>query len=168
MSDIQIGINPANVRTAAEGSEFKVGTIASVSDPISGTVRDYIYVTSTAGITDAGYVAYIDPLTFTATMTTTANVATAPKIGYPLGVAQAVVPALGFGWVQTYGPVNIRTGAAVAAGAAVSSFTSAGTVNTGITTAAAKFSGIAITTTAAGAQLTTAFLSYPVVANINL
>lgn len=166
--DIIMGINPTSVRASTEIPEFKVGTLGSVSDVITGTVKDFMYVKSTAGITDVGYVAVVNPLLFDASMVTSTNGAAGAGVGYPVGVAQAPIPAGGWGWIQIYGSCQVRCSAATAIGTQLNTTATAGALSTTATAATtSKIGGITATTLTGGAGTTTGYLTYPTVANVN-
>lgn len=162
MTDIIIGITPTNVRTQTEGPEFKVGTLGSTSDPVTGTVRDYIYVQASAANTDVGYLMVVNPLTFSATMLTSTNGLV--NVGFPVGSPVAIIPTNGYGWLQIYGPGSGRMSAATAVGSQLNTTATAGALSSTLTaTTTAQVSGIGIMTLTGGAATTAVWLNYPTV-----
>lgn len=158
MADIEIGLNVTNVRTQAEGPEFKVGTVAGTTDPATGAFREYVYVNSVAGVTDAGYVCALG-VASDATMLTTTNAAAGTFDGARLGVGVAAIAANGYGWVQIYGPCVVRCAAAAAIYTRLHTTATAGALDDAVTTS--RVNGLVITTAAGGAATVAGFANYP-------
>lgn len=159
MTDIIIGLNASQTRAAADGPEFKVGTCASASDPITSAVRDYVYCFSAAG-TAAGGACAIDENTQAVQLTTT-NAAAGTYDGTRIGVAVAAIPAGGWGWVQIYGPCLLSVAASCVKYTRLFTTAGAGVLDDAAT--ASRINGLVLTATATTAGVYAAFANYPVV-----
>lgn len=166
--DIIIGINPANVQTSTDGPAFKVGTMGSASDPVTGAVRDYMYVGSTAGVTTGGQVVVINPVTSIASPLTSTNGAAGAGVGFPVAVVPTPIPAGGFGWAQVYGPCLIQTSAATALGTQLNTTATAGAVSATATAGTtSQVGGMTLSAASAGATTAAGYISYPTVLEVN-
>lgn len=134
--------NETRVTAAAEWTPGKVVWV-----PDQGGAKAYVYVQADAsGITGTGFVAVIDPSTYTATtMVTTTNAAPGTGTGKPCGVARAAVPASNFCWLQVYGPGLIQVGASCAAFTLLNTTATAGMLDDDATVGARRVSGVALT-----------------------
>lgn len=116
-----IGVNLTNVRTSTEGAEFRLGTLALVTDPTLGD-KLYRYVQYEAGAGSvasvAGRVGSVYAAGGAGGASTTPNVLTmdgSDSLNVGGGVFQAVIADGGFGWVQISGVATLSV--ALVAGA---------------------------------------------------
>lgn len=149
-----MGIDPTKVRTSAQGPEFKLGAIGMTTDS-AGLVRHYIYVTSTAGVTGAGYVVQVSP-GGSATMVTSTTGAAGTGQGLLLGVGVAAISALGFGWVQIGGSCSVRAAASATARTQMASTSTAGVAGVGTSGGLVVLDGLSLNSTNGGAEATVA------------
>lgn len=103
-----MGMDLTNVRTAAQGSEFRLGTIGMRSD---GRQYKYVEYRNNAGIAAVigNVVGYNAPAGSFAALgyalsRVTSDVSEALVAA---GVLAAIIPDLGFGWIQIKGPATI-------------------------------------------------------------
>lgn len=142
-----LGIDPTEVSTTPK---FDVGQVA-FNDSGSGA-KGYIYVLAGAGgITGEGYVVDITGNTFSAVMSTTTTTAPGTGAGKAVGVGVVAIAAASYGWVQVYGPCNIRVSASCAAYTLINSTATAGQLDDDATAGAEVINGLALTTANGGA-----------------
>lgn len=114
------GVVLTRVKTNAEGPEFALGTVHRDYDG-----KQYKYVQFNDGVgavaSVAGNMAYYYG-TAGATTVVTMDLSDSANIG--AGVFQAVIPDLGYGWIQTKGPATLTT--ALTAGADGNALTAVG------------------------------------------
>jgi hypothetical protein len=138
-----MGIDPTLVRTSAEGTAFRPGTLgANASQPALYTApmgttgstagadtgpKVYVYVTSTAGVT-ANQVVLVSSV-FDAVAATATNGATGTGAGKQVAVAKGTIAAGGSGWVQVYGNTPVLVVAATAPNTVVSLSGTAGALD---------------------------------------
>jgi hypothetical protein len=160
MSNLIMGIDPTKVRTSTEGPEFRVGTRGMVTN-VTGGPKEYIYVSSAAGITGAGYIVAIDPVTFGSVMTVAATGDAGTGMFKPVGVGQAAVAAGGYGWVQVRGACTVRAAAAAAIYTRLAVTATAGAVDDATGATLNWVEGLVLTTAAIGAETVAGFANYP-------
>jgi hypothetical protein len=117
-----IGVNLTNVRTSAQGPEFRLGTVYRDED---GKQYKYVkYDNGTGNLTCvAGNVAYYMGLTGSDSGTTvTMDLSDTGAVG--AGVFQGVIEDGGYGWIQTKGYATLTT--ALTAGADGNALTAVG------------------------------------------
>jgi hypothetical protein len=166
--DIIMGMNVTASQAVADGPSFKVGTMGSISDAVTGNVKDFMYVKSTTGITDVGYVGIVNPVLFDASMLTSTNGAAGAGVGFPLGVASCPIVAGGWGWLQVYGSCQLRTSAATALGTQLNTTATAGALSaTATATSTTQVSGMTLTVAAGAAALTAGYITYPTAFEVN-
>lgn len=155
------GIDPTKVRTAAEGAEFKVGTLGAVVT--SAGPKIYVYIQSqSGGLTAPGRVVFIDGSNYEAALSTTAAAAPGTGTGKMVGVTDTAIASLGFGWVQVYGPSLVRTSASAAAYTRLNTTATAGQLDDDATAGARVIDGIVLDVATGGAAAETAgFLLWP-------
>lgn len=145
---------------------FTAGSRATRFSPFSLGQRmqdadgnEYVYVQASGAITGAGYVAVIDEAYQAAMATNTTAV-----YGQQVGVALAVFADDDYGWLQVYGPANIRVAASCAANVVITSTTNAGELDDAAGTGTKVINGAALTTArAASAGNAPGVLTYPTV-----
>ena len=159
MAGTTIGIDPTKVRTSTEGGEFRLGTLGVVET--SAGTKEYVYVTSAAGITGDGYVALVDGSSFDAVMASTTTSAPGTGAGKLAGCARAAIAAGGFGWLQIYGPGTVRAAAAAAIYTIVNTTATAGALDDDATAGSEVIDGIVFDAAPSGAGAFAGFLNYP-------
>lgn len=139
---VVIGIDITKTQTAAQGSEFALGTIGTVVANSSSASSDkrYKYVQYRGGAgavaAVAGRVAgYYAPAGVSAgsDQTVTMDISDTALLG--AGVLQAVIPELGYGWIQISGKATLSV--ALASGADGNALALLGAADTGTLTVAA-------------------------------
>jgi hypothetical protein len=153
-----MGIDPTKVRTSTEGPEFRVGTLGAVNGTTGGP-KVYVYVSSVAGVTAAGYVCTITEAAV-AEMVTTTTAAAGTLKGARVGTGTAAIAANGYGWVQIYGVCSVRCAAAAAIYTELYTTATAGALDDA-STAVAKIDGLVITAAAGGAATVAGFANWP-------
>ncbi len=160
-----LGISPAQVRTAAEGPEFKLGTYGGLSstnkDDADGD-KVYLYVEASEAITALGYLVIIESDYKVQMLDLTSS---APGTGQGLGVgaAQAAIASGGFGWIQVCGKGSIRTLASAVAGTELTSSATPGAVDDATTAGLEVIAGLSLGTATGGSEATNAdaYFTYP-------
>jgi hypothetical protein len=142
-----IGVNLTRTDTTAL---FPVGTIVNLSD---GSQAMYVQATTSALSTFAAV--SIDPAGL-ATMLTTTNAATSPRIGF----AQVSIATGAFGWVQLGGTVLVNAAAQCAPSVPLYTTATPGTLDDAIVSAG-YVHGVIITTSISNATAITAVCQYP-------
>jgi len=142
-----IGVNLTRVDTTAL---FPLGTIVNLND---GGQAMYVKATTSALSTYAAV--SIDP-NGKATMLTTTNAATSPRIGF----AQTSVATSGYGWVNLGGTVLVNAAAQCAPSVPLFTTGTPGVLDDATVTAGYVFGAI-VTTTISNATATTAVCQYP-------
>lgn len=157
-----IGINVTNVRTSAEGPEFRVGSRFIYDDPADG-FKEYIYVTAGEAITAAGYLCCFNKASTVEMVDLTATTPGTKGPGARCGAAQAAIASGGYGWLQVYGKGSLRTLASAAVGTQLNSTATPGAVDDDATAGAEVISGIVLGTATGGAEATNAdaHFNYP-------
>lgn len=152
---IAIGINPTQVRTAAQGPEFFLGTQGETSDSTFGN-RKFLYVKAAEAITAAGYLCSVKT-GFEVEMTDLTN-GTPGDIGHGsrVGAAQAAIASGGFGWIQVYGKGSLRTLASAAKGTRLNVTATSGALDDDGTAGAEAIDGIVLGTATGAAEATNA------------
>jgi hypothetical protein len=119
-----MGMDLSEVKTQAEGPEYALGTIGQRFD---GKKYKYVQYNNAAGAVAAvaGNVAYYLAVGgVSAGQTTTVTSDLSDSAGLGAGVLQAVIPSLGYGWIQITGPATITP--ALTAGADGNALTAVG------------------------------------------
>ena len=147
-----IGVNLTRVDSTAQ---FPVGTIVNLSD--SGQAM-YVQATTSALST---YAAVSIDANGLATMLTTTNGATSPRIGF----AQVSIATGAFGWVNLGGTVLVNAAAQCAPSVPLYTTATPGVLDDAIVSGG-YVAGVIITTTISNATATTAVCQYPHVAKI--
>jgi hypothetical protein len=159
MSIMQNALGGAFTETFTAGAvrrtpPFELGTVMKGDN---GT--EFIYVQANGAITGPGYAVVIDR-TFQATMITNAN----GLRGMAVGIAPVAFLDNDFGWVQVYGPCDIRVAASCAANVETTTTTTAGELDDAAGTGTKEILGLALTTArAASAGNAPGFIAYPTV-----
>lgn len=125
-----IGVNLTQVKTNAQGPEFKLGTVITVNDA-NGT-KKYKYVQFNDGAGAVASVAgnfayYYAPSGASAGAVNVVTMDVTDSGGIGAGVFQAVIADLGYGWIQIAGPATLTT--ALTAGADGNALTAVGTTD---------------------------------------
>lgn len=166
--DIIMGMNVTSAQAVTDGPSFKVGTLGSISDVVTGTVKDFMYVKSTSGVSGVGFAVVVNPTSFDASPVTSTNGAAGAGVGYPVAISPVVIPAGGWGWVQIYGTCVIQVSAATAVGTQLNTTATAGNLS-GTATAAttSQVGGAALTSAAGTAGAFAGYITYPTVFEVN-
>jgi hypothetical protein len=154
-----IGQNAIGAKfNAAEAAPlFALGTVMW-----SDTGKAYVYCQANGAITGDGYVVAIDR-TFQAIMLSTSNDAA----GITVGVASTDFADNEYGWIQVYGPANVRVAASAAANAVLNTTGTAGQIDDDGTAASFDISGVILTTANGGTAGTApGVLNWPAVAMV--
>lgn len=139
---VVIGVDITKTQTASQGPEFALGTIAQVfANPSTGASdKRYKYVQYRGGagvvVAVAGRVAgYYAPAGVSAgsDQVVTMDISDTALLG--AGVLQAVIPELGYGWIQIAGKATLSV--ALASGADGNALSFLGAADTGTLTVAA-------------------------------
>lgn len=142
-----IGVNLTRVDATAQ---FPVGTIVNLGD---GGQAMYVQATTSALSTYAAV--SIDPAGL-ATMLTTTNAATSPRIGF----AQTSIATGAFGWVNLGGTVLVNAAAQSAPNVNIYTTATPGVLGSTLVSGG-YIAGLIITTTISNATATTAVCQYP-------
>lgn len=142
-----IGVNLTRVDSSAQ---FPVGTIVNLND---GGQAMYVQSTTSALST---YAAVSIDAAGLATMLTTTNAGTSPRIGF----AQVSIATGAFGWVNLGGTVLANCAAQCAPNVPLFTTATAGVLDDATVTAGYVFGAI-VTTTISNATATTAVCQYP-------
>lgn len=161
---MNIGINPTEVRTAAQGAEFRLGTVMRLDDYDNAGTVEFIYVTTSEAVTAAGYLCVINSNNVAEMLDSTSSAAGAGQ-GQRVGAAQAAIASGGFGWLQIYGKGSARTLASAAKGTQLTSSATAGAVDGATTAGLEVIDGLTLGTATGGAAATNpdAYFNYPCV-----
>lgn len=105
------GVDITKTRTNTEGAEFRLGTLARLSN---GKVYKYVQYNQGAGTIAAvagNIVGYYAPAGDFAAENYTNNIVTSDVSDALVGagVLQAVIPHTGYGWIQTKGAATLTT-----------------------------------------------------------
>jgi len=144
------GIKADRVRTAAEGPEYALGTLGAEMTSVGPKI--YMYVTTTTGITGAGYVCLVHPTLYSATMASVSSTAPGSGQGRQAALGVAAVAANGYGWVQVFGQCSVRVAANCAGYTQLNSTASTGVIDDDATASSEVMEGIVTTASPGGAE----------------
>ena len=159
---MNIGLNITEVKTAAQGAAFRLGTLMRLDDYDTAGTVEFIYATTSEAVTGAGYLCVLNSANI-AEMADTASTAGGAGQGMRVGAAQAAIASGGFGWLQVYGKGSLRTLASAAQGTQLTCSATAGAVDDATTAGLEVIDGLSLGTATAGAPATNtdAYFNYP-------
>lgn len=156
----------ANTNFATDGIlSAKIGDVSTDSKVGLGTRTsgrngsEFLYVQANGAVTGSGYVVSIDGAG-QASLLGTSNDA----LGNRAGVALSAMADNDYGWVQIFGPSNVRVAASATANTRLNTTAIPGQLDDDGTTGAFSMSGVVLTTANGGAAgNAAAMLNYPTV-----
>lgn len=140
----------ANTLDTIPAAEIRNGRAFSVGDTfIDSNGRGWTFCVAGGAITGAGFIVTIDPVTFSATMLSTANDAR----GNLVGVAPLAVASGEFFWAQRFGFCdNIQVLASAAANTRLNTTATAGALDDDNTVGAFTIDGLVLSSARAASQ----------------
>lgn len=163
MAQSIIGIVKSQVTAATDNPEFRLGTVAGLTDFTKG-YQEFVYGRANGAVTGLGYACVEETGFDFAMINVTKTTPGTAGYGSRMAVAQAVLADNQYGWFQIYGKGSLRILASCAKGTRLNTTGTSGAVDDDATGGSEAIAGVVLGTAAAGAAEETnadAMFTYP-------